>query len=331
MYSSLFTPVSLGKMEIKNRIVMGPMGNLADPDGGFSDRQIAYYAARAKGGTGLIVSGSLAFNPALGLPYSGSLTDIKQVGRLQRLSEEIHRYGAKLALQFSPGLGRVSTAHPSVCEFVSASEVPAFHWPKTMCRAMTKEEIDRVIACGADIIMLPYFKTCDEVEGFISYVDGRARTMLLLETPEACAVLDRIISLNGIDFVHIGINDLSLGYGYKFMFHLLADGTVEKLCQKLSASHIPYGFGGIASLGRGMLPAERIIMEHYRLGSEMAILSRSFCDTSKVSDLSVLSAHFSKEVSRIREYEAYCIERCDLWEQNRSEVVRIVDAICSKI
>jgi len=195
----------------------------------------------------------------------------------------------------------------------------------------SKEEIDRVIACGADIIMLPYFKTCDEVEGFISYVDGRARTMLLLETPEACAVLDRIISLNGIDFVHIGINDLSLGYGYKFMFHLLADGTVEKLCQKLSASHIPYGFGGIASLGRGMLPAERIIMEHYRLGSEMAILSRSFCDTSKVSDLSVLSAHFSKEVSRIREYEAYCIERCDLWEQNRSEVVRIVDAICSKI
>ena len=78
----------------------------------------------------------------------------------------------------------------------------------------SKDEIDRVTACGADIIMLPYFKTCEEVEKFISYVNGRAKTMLLLETPEASEVLDRIISLKGLDFVHIGINDLSLGYGH---------------------------------------------------------------------------------------------------------------------
>ena len=65
MYDILFRPTAIGKLQLKNRIVMGPMGNLADPDGGFSERQIAYYAARAKGGTGLIVSGSLAFNPAL--------------------------------------------------------------------------------------------------------------------------------------------------------------------------------------------------------------------------------------------------------------------------
>jgi len=139
MYSSLFTPVSIGKMQLKNRIVMGPMGNLADPDGGFSDRQIAYYAARAKGGTGLIVSGSLAFNPALGLPYSGSLTDIKQVGRLQRLSEEIHRYGAKFAVQLNMGGGRCGGN-------LSASEVPTVANPNVLTRAMTIDEIHGTVA-----------------------------------------------------------------------------------------------------------------------------------------------------------------------------------------
>ena len=50
---------------------------------------------------------------------------------------------------------------------------------------------------------------------------------------------------------------------------------------KFEDKGIPYGFGGIAQLGQGTLPAENIIAEHYRLGSSMAILSRSFCNTKK--------------------------------------------------
>lgn len=56
--------------------------------------------------------------------------------------------------------------------------------------------------------------------------------MLLLETPEAVEIIDEILQLKGIDYIHIGLNDLSLGYGMKFMFQLLADGTVERLCTK---------------------------------------------------------------------------------------------------
>ena len=147
----------------------------------------------------------------------------------------------------------------------------------------SKEEIDAIIDAGADIIMLPYFKTVDEVKSFLNFVNQRVKTLLLFETPESAEIIDDVLALDGIDEAFVGLNDLSLGYGKKFMFELLADGTVERLCLKFRLKGIPFGFGGIASLGKGMLPAEKIIAEHYRLGSTCTILSRSFCDTSKSS------------------------------------------------
>ena len=141
----------------------------------------------------------------------------------------------------------------------------------------SKVEIDTAIENGAKILMLPYFKTIKEVKTFIfNFVDGRVKTMLLLETPEAVEIIDEILELKGLDEIFIGLNDLSLGYNKKFMFELLTDGTVEDLCYKFKKKGIPYGFGGIASLGQGMLPAEYIITEHYRLGSTCAILSEKF-------------------------------------------------------
>ena len=148
----------------------------------------------------------------------------------------------------------------------------------------TKNEIEGVIAAGADIIMLPYYKTIQEVETFIEQVDGRAKTCLLCETPEAVDILDETINIPGIDYIHIGLNDLHLGYGMNFMFEPLANGMVAEICSKLEATDIKYGFGGIARLGEGMLSAEMIIAEHYRLGSDMAILSRTFCHLDKMKD-----------------------------------------------
>ena len=82
------------------------------------------------------------------------------------------------------------------------------------------EELETIIQNGADIIMLPYFKTVEEVAFFLEKVGGRAKTDLLVETPEAVTAIDEILSLPGIDEVHIGINDLSLGYHKRFMFEL---------------------------------------------------------------------------------------------------------------
>lgn len=192
-------------------------------------------------------------------------------------------------------------------------------------------EIDAAIEAGADVLMLPYFKTVDEVRMFLALVHGRVKTMLLVETPEAVAVIDEILALDGIDEIHIGLNDLSLGYGQKFMFQLLADGTVERLCLKFREKGIPYGFGGIAALGKGMLPAERVIREHYRLGSTRVILSRSFCNTSVVTNLNEIEEIFRTGMAEIRSLEKECDYYARYFWDNRAAVEQGVAQICASI
>ena len=194
----------------------------------------------------------------------------------------------------------------------------------------TEQEIDGIIENGADIVMLPFFKTSAEVERFIAAVSGRAKTMLLFETPEAVAIADDILLLNGIDYIHIGLNDLSLGYGKKFMFELLTDGTVERLCIKFREKNIPYGFGGIASLGKGMIPAEMIIKEHYRLGSTCAILSRSFCNISLITDKEEIKSIFDEGLKEIRAFEAECAAHNMDFDENQELIKEAVREITAK-
>ena len=139
----------------------------------------------------------------------------------------------KQAVESAEVLVRVNPIHEATDEYTSS-----------------KQEIDDVIQAGADIIMLPYITSVSQAEDFLSYVGGRAKTMLLIETPQSAEALDEILELDGIDEIYIGLNDLSLGYHKKFMFELLADGTVENLCLKCKLKGIPYGFGGVASLGK---------------------------------------------------------------------------------
>jgi 2-keto-3-deoxy-L-rhamnonate aldolase RhmA len=184
---------------------------------------------------------------------------------------------------------------------------PIHEGTKEYCSS--KEEIDAVIENGADIIMLPYFKTAKEVETFVRLVDGRAKTLPLLETPEAALAVNEILSVDGLDEIFVGLNDLSLGYKKKFMFEVLADGTVERLCNTFKRKGIPYGFGGIASLGKGLLPSERVITEHYRLGSTCAILSRSFCNVQLMENIQQIRQVFDDGLSAIRAFEKGCEEK----------------------
>ena len=123
----------------------------------------------------------------------------------------------------------------------------------------SQEQIEAVLRAGADVVMLPFFRTAGEVAAFTRIVGGRARTCLLVETPEAVERIDEILAVPGVDECHIGLNDLHLGYRLPFLFQLLADGTVERLCGKFRAAGKPYGFGGFGRPGTGQLPAERIM------------------------------------------------------------------------
>ncbi len=195
----------------------------------------------------------------------------------------------------------------------------------------SREEIEAAIAAGADRLMLPYFKTAAEVETFLDIVGGRVKNNLLLETPEAVEAIDDILHLPGIDEIHIGLNDLSLGYGQPFLFDPLADGTVERLCLKFREAGIPYGFGGIASLGRGLLPAEYVIREHYRLGSTRAILSRSFCNTELAADLDEGRIAFTTRLRQIRSFEKECEQHAAFFWNSRREAEREIRLISEKL
>ena len=196
----------------------------------------------------------------------------------------------------------------------------------------SKREINECIQRGADIIMLPFFTKKEEVEIFLDIVAGRAKTLLLVETIGAEKNLDEFLELQGIDEVHIGLNDLHIQYKLKFMFELLANGKVEEILRKVKDYHIPYGFGGIARLDEGMLPARHIIAEHYRLGSTMAILSRSFYDSWIANDYEEIERVFKFGVEEIREYENRLKDETEsFFENNRLTVTREVQEVLNHL
>ena len=94
-------------------------------------------------------------------------------------------------------------------------------------------EINSVIEAGADLVMLPMYRSVAEIEKFLKIIDGRVKTQLLAETPEACGIMKEAVSFPEVDEIHIGLNDLHLAYHKKFMFELLADGTVDKICNDI--------------------------------------------------------------------------------------------------
>lgn len=195
----------------------------------------------------------------------------------------------------------------------------------------TESEVDRAVNSGADILMLPFFSTPQEVRRFVRSVNARTRVCLLLETPQAVKNLDQILSVGGIDEIHIGLNDLHLGYHMKFMFELLADGTVDRLCDKIGKAGISFGFGGIARLGAGDLPAEYILGEHYRLGSDRVILSRAFCDLNKEKDISVVREKMKSGVANIRAYESKLRGWSEeMFRKNHAEMCACVQEIVKK-
>lgn len=170
----------------------------------------------------------------------------------------------------------------------------------------SEHEINNVITSGADEIMLPMFTTAREVKQFINFVDGRAKTVLLLETAQALVRIDEILGIEGIDKVHIGLNDLHLSLHLNFMFEILASDISSFLAKKIVKHGIELGIGGIATLGNGRLPAEYILSEYARLGVQRTILSRTFTDKLKHFAAEDHEKIFKDELDKIRTIYTQC-------------------------
>ena len=156
-YKNLFTPVQIGRVTLKNRFALAPMGplGLADAQGGFNQRGIDYYTERAKGGTGLIITG-VTFSDCRvetqSMPNCPNSTynPVHFIRTSREMTERVHAYGSKIFLMMSGGFGRV-TIPTNLGEFppVAPSAIP-HRWLDKTCRPLTKEEIHSIVKSFGD-------------------------------------------------------------------------------------------------------------------------------------------------------------------------------------
>lgn len=137
MFKKLFEPGNIGKLTLKNRIVMAPMVTCYAVDGEVTERLIHYHEARARGGAGLIVTEASFLTAS---PGTINVGDDKYIPGLRRLVESIHEAGAKVAMEIQTGRGRQDMVDPA-----TASE---FYDPKTgvRARALSIGDIERLLA-----------------------------------------------------------------------------------------------------------------------------------------------------------------------------------------
>jgi hypothetical protein len=166
----------------------------------------------------------------------------------------------------------------------------------------TPAEVDAVISQGADLLMLPMFTQAHELRDFAALVRGRAPIVPLLETAGALECLEDWIATPGLSEVYVGLNDLHISLGHRFMFEPLALGLVDRVARATHRQGLRFGFGGIARIDEGQLPGRDVLAEHLRLGSGSVILSRTF-HRSDAGDT------FEDEVAKLRQAEAALAQR----------------------
>lgn len=161
-YEKLFSPIQVNNLIIRNRVVMGPMGNIsmAEEMGRPSEKMIKYFAERAKGGVGLITTGlvpiSHYIDPSVTEPGDRSYFPRIDKSRTvysgwRDIAEAVHSFGAKIFIQLTPGLGRVGSPECLIKKFklpVSASWNPNFYIPQIPCRPLRDRELYKIIKNG---------------------------------------------------------------------------------------------------------------------------------------------------------------------------------------
>ena len=146
-YEKLFQKGMIGKLELKNRIVMPAMGvSLASSTGEASDEMIRYYEERAKGECGLIITEITRVDDIYGVGTSNQLavTDGKDIPRLQRLADAVHKYDAKIFVQLHHP-GRQTYSRLLDGKQIVAPSAVMCNVVKEMPRALTTEECEGIM------------------------------------------------------------------------------------------------------------------------------------------------------------------------------------------
>lgn len=189
--------------------------------------------------------------------------------------------------------------------------------------AGTPDELEKVLACGARVIMLPFFRTADEVKTFVRLVNGRAHAMILVETAPALARIREILTVPGIDEVMVGLNDLRLELAVRDHFEVLVSPLLDTVANEVRRANLPFAVGGVADPNDHSLPvsADLVLAQYPRLNATGAWLSRSFLN-------GVLPDHdFGSAVSAIRKrLTEWALSSPEALERARDDLARCVRA-----
>ena len=175
-YAALLQPGRIGTLELRNRIIMAPMGsNFAEADGHCGERIQAYYEARAEGGAGLLTMGvcSIAFPHGTGEPYQVGISRDDFIPGLRGITERVHRHGAKIAMQLQHG------GKTAVQDLVHGREMWVPSIPKRtksdMMQAITSEELANFVGISAHKPRIRVMDLDDIAQMVAYFADAAAR------------------------------------------------------------------------------------------------------------------------------------------------------------
>ncbi len=151
-YEPLFEPFTIGKVQVKNKFFMAPMGTLCEVDenGAYTNRSIQYHVERAKGGVGLIITGAnfvendVEQHTAVLFPCPTKSQEFYEK-RARELTDRVHAYDSKIFMQITAGLGRSALPTAVHGEFVAPSRITNRWLPNVECREITTEEVKHII------------------------------------------------------------------------------------------------------------------------------------------------------------------------------------------
>jgi len=146
-FQRLFQPGTMGKLTLKNRLIMPAMGvSLADARGGVTDREIGYYAARAKGGVALVTPHYASVSLDSSLPYTMAISDDGQVKNWKALADAVHAGGSKFSIQLMH-IGMIFLYSGHVPKGVTIKVPSMTQWLKSTYsyHEVTEDEIEKYI------------------------------------------------------------------------------------------------------------------------------------------------------------------------------------------
>jgi 2-keto-3-deoxy-L-rhamnonate aldolase RhmA len=168
-----------------------------------------------------------------------------------------------------------------------------------------REEVEQLLDCGVSVLMFPNFQRVGELETFLRIVDGRAKTVPLLERLAAAERIEQIVALSEIDEIHVGLNDLAIDLALKHRIGVLGTTTLARVAAIVVGAGKRLGVGG---LGRARdtnlpVPSDLVYAQYPRLGASAALISRSFAANALSSE------KLAEEIANLRRRMRYWYAR----------------------